>query len=194
MPMDVYEAIARRRSIRKYKDRPVPHDLLAKLLDAAIKAPSGSNRQPWRFVVLEGPAKDRLVEIFSGEVNRMRAAGDDIGSAAESARIMGQAPVAILVYDPLWTPDEDHNGANRHRSLVDTQSVGAAIQNLLLAATAEGLGSLWIADIYVAERPIAEWLGRRDELVAAVSIGWPDQSPAPRPRRARDEVTEWISS
>ncbi|MHB8927621.1 MAG: nitroreductase family protein [Bacillota bacterium] len=191
--MDVYEAIAKRRSIRKYKDKPVSRDLVARLLDAAIKAPSGSNRQPWRFVVLEGARKDRLVEIFAAEVQRLREADRDIGSAAESARIMAQAPVAILVYDPLWTPDEDHGGDNRHRALVDTQSVGAAIQNLLLAATAEGLGSLWIADIFVAERQVAEWLGRRDELVAAVSIGWPDQSPAARPRKARDEVTEWIS-
>ncbi len=189
--MDIYEAIAKRRSIRKYKDKPVPRDLIEKVLGAAIRAPSGSNRQPWHFVVLQGKKKDEVVRAFAEEVARLRKAGVDLGSAAESARIMAQAPVAVFIYDPLWRPEDDHN-LGRMGSLVDTQSVGAAIQNLLLAATAEGLGSLWIADVYAAEERINRILGRTDEMVAAVSLGYADQAPAARSRKPLSEVSTWL--
>lgn len=191
--MELYEVIARRRSIRKFqKDRPVPRELVDKLLEAAIKSPSACNRQPWHFLVLEGKAKDELVKVFTDEVRRLRKAGEDTGSALASARTMAQAPVAILVYDPLWRPGDDRGGPARVGYLMDTQSVGAAIQNLLLAATAEGLGSLWIGDTFVAEEAIGRFLHREDEMVAAVAIGWPDESPSPRPRRPRGEVSDWV--
>ncbi|MHB0886365.1 MAG: nitroreductase family protein [Bacillota bacterium] len=190
--MDFYEVIARRRSIRKFKkDKPVPRELIDKLLDAAIKSPSACNRQPWHFIVLDGAKKDELVQAFTEEVRRLRKAGEDTGSALATARAMAQAPVAVFVYDPLWRPGDDRGGRARIRYLTDSQSVGAAIQNLLLAATAEGLGSLWIGDTFVAEEIIGRLLHREDEMVAAVAIGWPSESPSARPRKTRAEVTQW---
>jgi nitroreductase len=65
------------------------------------------------------------------------------------------------------------------------------IQTMLLAAEALGLGTLWIADILYAYPLIREWLGRGEELVAAVSVGYPDESPAARSRMTVAELTEW---
>lgn len=190
--MDIYEAIAQRRSIRRYKkDQSVPRELVDKLLDAAIKSPSACNRQPWQFIVLDGAKKAEFMDIFNGELARMKEAGEDTGSGPATARSMGDASTLILVYDPLWHPEDDRTGHNRTEYLMDTQSAGAAIQNLLLAATAEGLGTLWIGDTFLAEEAIGRWLGRNDEMVGAIAIGWPDQAPSPRPRKPRDTVVDW---
>jgi len=89
-------------------------------------------------------------------------------------------------------PGDDHNGMGRIWSLVNTQSIGAAIQNMLLAAEAAGLGTLWICDVLVAEDELAAWLGRTDELVAAVAVGYADEAPPARPRKSWREVTDWL--
>lgn len=190
--MDVMQAISDRRSIRKFEDRPVGRDLIEAVLDAAIKAPSGKNAQPWRFIVLQGSQKNRLVDIMEKRVAAVKQSGFPTGSAEGSARIMRQAPVLVLVFNPYWTPDEVTDRMSRAMDLVAVQSIGAAIQNMMLAATAAGLGSLWICDVLFAEQEIAEFVGLKGGLVAAVSLGYPAESPAPRPRKPRDEVTRWM--
>lgn len=190
--MDVMQAISERRSIRQFQDKPVSKELIEAMLEAAIKAPSGKNAQPWRFVVLEGPKKDEVVDILTARVATLNAEGVKTGSAENSARIMRQAPVLIVIFDPYLTAEQDHNGWTRISSLVHTQSVGAAIQNLLLAATSAGLGTLWICDVLTAEKEIGELLGVKEELVAAVSLGYAGESPAPRARKPLQEVTKWV--
>jgi nitroreductase len=75
--------------------------------------------------------------------------------------------------------------------MADIQSIGAAIQNMLLTAHALGLGSLWINDIFFAYQDLCSWLQTDQELVAAVSFGYPGEDPQPRARKALDEVVEW---
>ncbi|MGE5561063.1 MAG: nitroreductase family protein [Chloroflexota bacterium] len=189
--MEVFQAIDRRRSIRKFKHQAVPRELIERLLTAATLAPSGKNAQPWRFVVVQGDTKDRVAGILLERAEWLRSQGLNIGSAIHTARIMQQAPVAILIYDALFKPTDDHNGMGRIWSLVNTQSIGAAIQNMLLEAESLGLGTLWICDILMAENEVGELLGRSDELVAAVSVGYADEAPAARPRTPWAEITEW---
>lgn len=189
--MNTLEAIAARRSIRRFQDKPVPRALIEQVLQAAIQAPSGKNRQPWRFVVLEGRSRDRLIELMREGIARLRQWGAEIGSAEWSTEIMARAPVTILVFNAESTPETDHSGEKRYPWLVNIQSIGGAIQTMLLAALELGLGSLWICDIFCADRAIREWLGRKDELVAAVSLGYPDESPHARPRMTVAEVAEW---
>lgn len=191
--MNTMEAMANRRSIRKYRETPVPRDLVERVLAAALQAPSGKNRQPWRFVALEGSKKDELVEIMRAGIRRLQEYGVPIGSAEWTADIMVQAPVAILIFNAEAAPGTDHSGVNRYPWLVDIQSIGAAIQHILLAATELGLGSLWICDIFCADYAIQEWLGRGDELVAAVSLGYPAEAPEARPRKEPAELVAWLS-
>ena len=63
---------------------------------------------------------------------------------------------------------------------------------MLLAAQDFELGTLWICDIFHCDKEICSWLNRKDELVAAVAIGYPNQSPYPRPRKLSEEVISWI--
>ena len=107
-----------------------------------------------------------------------------------SARVVSQAPVTILVF----------NAANEHTGLIfdhltynapDIQSIGGMVQTMLLAAEDLGLGTLWICDILYGYPLIRDWLGREQELVTAVSLGYPDESPPARPRTPWQHVTEW---
>jgi F420 biosynthesis protein FbiB-like protein len=192
--MNVSEAISQRRSIRKFEDRPVPRELVEKMLYAATLAPSGKNAQPWRFIVLEGRKKDEVVDILERSVASLKEAGIPTGSAENSARIMRRAPTVILVLNPRRTSQDFKDRWDQAGCLVDTQSVGAAIQNMLLQATALGLGTLWICDVFYAESEICGHFGTSDELLAGVAVGYPAEAPVPRPRKPWQEVTTWLGS
>ena len=170
----------------------MPGELIEKLLALTVKAPSGKNIQPWRFVVIEGQKKQVLVNLLKKGAHTLQQQGINVGSCEWTAESMEQAPVIIMIYNGEGQPGHDFNGINRYQWSVNIQSIGGAIQTLLLAATALGLGTLWICDVFFAEKQISELLGRRDEMVAAVAVGYPAQSPEARPRKDWREVTSWF--
>ncbi len=187
--MSVQAAIGNRRSIRRFSDRQVPRELIERLLEAATLAPSGKNRQPWRFAVVSGPAKrQEMVGILRQAISALKAAGINSGSAEWSANSMEQAPYTIFVFDPLWPADTPWDVW----SLVDVQSTGAAIQNMLLTAEELGLGTLWLCDVLYAREELAAWLGATDTMIAAVAAGYAAENPPARPRRPWAEITTWV--
>lgn len=186
--MDTLVAITARRSIREYENRPVARETLEAILESATKAPSGKNRQPWRFVVLQGSKKAELAAIMAQAAAHRKEQGLDIGSSELSIKAITQASAVIAVFNAFSAEEADYN---HYRLLTDTQSIGAAVQNMLLAAQSFGVGTLWMCDIFYAEREIRAWLNRSSELVAAVAIGHAAQAPWPRSRKAWQEVTEW---
>ncbi len=99
--MNTLDAIAARRSIRKFQDTPIPDEMLRAILHAAIQAPSGKNRQPWRFVVVEGDRRSEMLRIMRQGIDNAKAQGDDPGSSEGSARVMEGAPVTVFVFNPL---------------------------------------------------------------------------------------------
>jgi len=188
--MNTLDAIAARRSVRRFERAPVPREQIERLLFAATQAPSGKNLQPWRFVVLRDEAKASLVGTLLASVRQIRDAGGDVGSSPWSARVMGEAPVVVVVFaQPVPAELKKwEEGVAR----VNLQSIGAAIQNLCLAATDVGLGSLWIADVLFGQDAIEAAYARPGEtLVAAVAIGWAAEAPPARPRRPLGEIVEW---
>lgn len=189
--MQTLDAIRARRSIRRFKPDPIPRETIEELLDLTVQAPSAKNGQPWRFVVLEGDAKQHLVGLMRDAVARFKARGMDTGSCEWTAKAMERAPVTIVIYDaelPEGIPAE----AEADYRFVMLQSIGGAIQTLLLAAQDMGLGSLWICDVLYAVDEVNAWLGREGQvLVAAVTLGYADESPGPRPRTPWQAVTAW---
>jgi F420 biosynthesis protein FbiB-like protein len=191
--VNTLEAIAARRSIRKFKDTPIQEELLQIILDAAIQAPSACNRQPWRFVVVQGEQRTEMLRIMREEITRDKARGEDIGSAEWSAQVMEQAPVTVFVFNPDGLrPWQNHTVEQMFRDVLDIQSIGAAIQNMLLAAEDQGLGSLWICDVFIAYEELCKWLDEKGELIAAVSFGYADESPAARLRKPKSEVVRVV--
>ncbi|MBD5403829.1 MAG: nitroreductase family protein [Treponema sp.] len=193
------QAIRDRRSIRTFLDIPVERQDIEDILQSAVLAPSSKNRQPWKFVVVQGEAKAEMLKAFRTGIAREES-GDAllpqskkyIEGAKLTVHSIEQAPVVILALNPLGkgvlanlTPEE------RVYETCNIQSLSASLQNMLLAATEKGLGSLWICDIFFAYKELCAWLGDQGELIAAVAIGRTNESPAARPRKSLTDVVEW---
>jgi nitroreductase len=195
--MNTLEAIAARRSIRRFKPDPIPEETLTQILTAGSLAPSGKNRQPWRFVVVKEDQRPEMLRILQEGINRTVAKGEDPGSSEWTAHVMEQAPVTVFVFNPDGIyPWLAHSIDQNFTEVVDTQSIGAAIQNMLLAALDLGIGSLWICDVFYAYEELANWLGEgasehaRGQMIAAISFGYPDEAPPARKRKSLDELVK----
>ncbi len=162
----IMELIRSRRSVRRFADRPVSDEMVNTLLEAARWAPSGLNNQPWRFVVIRD---DKIREKLAG--------------LTKYGKIILRAPVSIAVFldnDSLY-----------HREK-DIQSIGAALQNMLLAAHGLGLGAVWLGEILKNAKRVGELLElpTRYELMAVVAVGHPDPEykPSVRERKPLSEL------
>jgi coenzyme F420-0:L-glutamate ligase/coenzyme F420-1:gamma-L-glutamate ligase len=147
----LYAIMKGRRSVRRYAEQPIAPELVQRLLEAAIWAPSAHNRQPWRFAVLSSAEARCALAAAMGE--RLRADLTADGAAPELierdvsrsySRISG-APLAIMVCLSMADMDRYPDGRrNEAEYIMAVQSVAMAAQNLLLAAHAEGLGACWM--------------------------------------------------
>jgi len=190
--MNTIETIAARRSIRAFKDEELPEEAVTKILAAASQAPSGKNRQPWRFAVIRGKKRAEMVSVLREAIAAFKSRGEDTGSAEWTANVMEQAPLTVFVFNAHGIdPWLEHSTDQIFQELVDVQSIGAAIENMLLAATDLGIGSLWIADVLCAVTELKTWLEEDGQLVAAVSFGVPNESPDARPRKPFDEIVRF---
>ncbi|MCX5908066.1 MAG: nitroreductase family protein [Deltaproteobacteria bacterium] len=179
--MELTEAIKGRRSVRKFKPQPVPKAIIEKILDLARWAPSGMNRQEWYFVVVQGEKKAALLQLLSAafavarpELEKVFAGKPKIiEGVKEFFRTYGGAPVIILAY-----------AGKTPAGQWDTHSTALAVQNLLLAAYAEGLGTVWTDGFMAKEEEINALLGvEGKKLIAAIPLGYPDETPRVPPRR-----------
>ena len=106
---------------------------------------------------------------------------------------MEQAPVTLFVINPSKKRTQiPANLEEQFYQLADAQSIGAAIENMLITAAELGLGTLWNCDIYFAYEEICVWLGTEEQVIAAVSIGYPAENPPQRPRKPLNDVVEWL--
>lgn len=160
--MDALEAILTRRSIRKYTDKPVGQETIAKLVKAAMAAPSAHNQQPWRFVVV-----------------REQKTRDEISRFHPYAKMLKGAPVAIVVC-------ADHTLEKDPPAGYWVQDCAAATQNILLAAHSLGLGAVWLG-FHPRQQRIEE-LKKLIELpehvtpFCVISLGYPAEEKGPSER------------
>jgi nitroreductase len=191
--MNTLDAIAARRSIRKFKAAAVEEEKLQAILLAATQAPSGKNRQPWRFIVVKGEKRTEMVRMMKEGIVKSKSRGDETGSSEWTAKVMEQAPVTVFIFNPQGLrPWEAHSTGQMFDDVVDIQSIGASIQNMLLAAQDQGIGSLWICDVFYAYEELCDWLGAQGEMIAAVALGYPDEAPAARARKPVEDVVRVI--
>ena len=191
--------IEKRLSIRRYKSDAVAQQTITEIVEAARLAPSAKNRQPWKFIVFTGKQKDRLLDTMNTGIENTEKAlaqtgGDASGlpDAKNTLRIMRQAPVTIIVMNPGGnSPYEPADSNARTTEICDTLSIGAAVQNLLLAAQEKGLGTLWIANTLYAYDELCEFIGEKGQLACAISLGYPDEDPNPRPRKPIEDILEF---
>jgi nitroreductase len=167
--MDVFEAIKGRRSIRVFNRRDVSDEDVAKLIDAAVWAPSAGNIQPWELVIVRKPdVKRRLAE------------------AAWDQSFIEQAAVVIVVCANENRSSQRYG--DRGKSLYCIQDTGAAIQNIHLAAYSLGLGTCWIGAF--KEQEVRQILNVPQGIrpVAIVPVGYAAESASPRSKRPMDQI------
>jgi nitroreductase len=106
---------------------------------------------------------------------------------------MEQAPVTVFIFNPFGVhPWQTRSIEQMFIDVVNIQSIGAAIQNMVLAAQDLDIASLWICDVFEAYEELREWLGEESQMIAAVSFGYADESPGARSRKPVSEVTRWV--
>ncbi|MBN1778530.1 MAG: nitroreductase [Clostridiales bacterium] len=190
--MDVKAAVESRRSIRRFKPEALPRETIESILDAARLSPSGKNNQPWQFVVVQGDEREAMSARLQAGLKATQGKGIPTGSAENTFRIMREAPATVFVFNTkAAAPWEEQSVMERIFSVVNVQSIGGAIQSMLLRAQEMGVGSLWICDTFSAYEELCAWLGKDSLLVAAVSLGYADETPDARPRLPLSELVEW---
>ncbi len=191
-------AIANRRSIRKFKDTDVPIYMIKEILEAGILAPSSKNRQPWKFVVAMGTGKREALKVMRKGLEREKInpllpkSAQHLDGAKYTLKSIEQASAIIFIVNTLGIDVLSPLNTEEHiYEICNAQSIGAAVQNMTLAAAELGLGSLWICDTYFSYQELKDWLKAGGELFAAMAIGYADENPPARPRRKLDDVVEW---
>ncbi len=192
-------AIADRRSIRKYTQEVVSKADIEKIIQAGILAPSAKNRQPWKYIVFTEDAKRSLLDEMEKGLQRERdgkmllpKSHMALPDAFHTLKAMREAPVLILIEN--WngkSPFQNIDSEERITEICDTLSIGASVQNMLLTATELGYGTLWIANTCFAYDELVHHLGISGQLVGAISLGYPSEQPCPRPRRRLEDVVEF---
>lgn len=206
---DLYAFMSTTRSIRRISDTPIPDDVLQRVLQAAIWAPSGGNRQPWRIIaVRDRDTKQKLSDIYVEEwakyvdfnMKKVEGASTEIIEAVRKglavgtrlAETLADVPVvAMFVHDPsaLYVTDE---GLGRS-PVVGGASLYPAVQNLLLAARAEGLGGVLTTLIASREPDVRQVLGFPEKwgVYAMVPLGYPRGNHGPLTRAPLSEMVKF---
>jgi len=166
--MDIFEAIKKRRSIRKYKDKQVEEEKILKILESARLAPSAKNLQEWRFIVVRDKEKRKK-----------------LSEAARNQKFVEEAPVVIVC---CAETDEYRMTCGQLSYPID---VAIAVEHMVLTAVEEGLGTCWIGAFY--EDRVKEILNIPEEIkvVELLTLGYPDEEPPSRSRLSLEDIVKW---
>jgi F420 biosynthesis protein FbiB-like protein len=195
--LNLMEIIRGRRSVRRYQDRQVPRQLIEEILEAARWAPSPHGRQPWRFVVLTRDAPKRELAAAMGDEWRRQLALDGQAPAiietrfAKSHERIIRAPAIVIpclyLADLDTYPDADRNAAEATMAI---QSLGCAVQNMLLTAYSLGLDGGWMCAPLFCPEVVVDALDLNSALIphALITLGYAAADPVRRERLPLDRL------
>lgn len=163
--MELTEVIKKREAIRDYEDKPVPEDKLLKVLEAARLAPSASNRQRWKFIVVRDPERRKQLSL-----------------AANGQKHVANAPVVIAA---VATYPEYVMACGIPAFSID---LAIAIDHMTLAAANEGLGTCWIGRFSQEEARKVLGVPEQYQVVTIMPLGFPAKEGRPKTRKSLDEI------
>lgn len=194
---EFYQLLESRKSIRKYKPDAVPQEVVERILSAGMQAPSGKNRQNWRFFVVTGAKRDEYLKYSQKswlgikDVLAKKLKPSLYQFTERFFYTLGDAPVIIFAYS--------HNDSEE-RYHTSIGSVYMAVENMNLACLVEGLGSCTMGapleiksevDKFLGVDQLEEYKKGELELLCALVCGYPDHNPPKAPRQLEGRVT-WI--
>lgn len=157
--MGTLEVILGRRSVRKYLQKEVSDEVINRILESARWAPSGGNKQPWRFVVVKDPIRRKLIKTIS-------------------TGMRGEPPIIIVAC---------MEKGSKAKEIEDTKylDMGAAIQNILVAAHSLGVGTCWIVSTNWSGIKSALELTENSEIepISLIALGYPNEDSLPKRKR-----------
>jgi nitroreductase len=189
--MDALEAIKTRRSIGLIKPDSVPQALIEQILDAGTYAPNHFRTEPWRFFVLTGNGRDKLGNVFE-EITASKfenpASEDDKAKIEKAKKNPLRAPVIIAV-------GIEPSDKARVIQKEEYAAVNSAIQNMLIASHALGLGAIWRTGDICYHEKVRDFFGLSNdgEILAFVYIGYANMEPPKVKKTNFKEFTTWIS-
>lgn len=190
-------AVAHRRTVRAFTAEPVPDALLRKGIDAAVTAPAPHHTTPWRFAVVRSRRRELLAAMAERWAADLRADGfsdQQVERRLRRGDVLRAAPELVV---PLLVTDGAHDYPDPRRAAAEERmfvvSMGAAVQSLLVALAAEGLGTCWVSSTLFCPDVVREVLDlpADHEPCGAVGVGWPAAGPAGRPPREAADFTLW---
>ncbi len=165
--MSVMDVIRARRSVRAYKDQPIPEEVLDRVMEAARLAPSGKNLQPWKFILVKDP--DMRLKL---------------AEASRAQYFMAQAPVIVVA---CGYPDRCYQRQGNYMTSWPID-VSIALEHLMLKAQEEGLGTCWIGAFEEITVKALLQIPPEVKVLALTPLGLPDEAPAERGRLSMDRI------
>jgi nitroreductase len=183
--MDAIQAILTRHSVAKVKPDPISRAQIEKLLQAAVQAPNHFRVRPGRFVVLTGKSREELGEVMAQTLKKGNPDLPESALEIERAKPL-RAPVLIAV-------GVDKPAEAKVLEIENTCATAAAVENLLIAANAEGLGAMWRTGPAARDPEVKKFLGFEpdQELLSFVYVGYPDMEVPAVERPSFEDRTVW---
>lgn len=194
---DFYQLVESRKSIRQFKKQPVEKEVLERIINAAFHAPSGKNRQNWRFFIVQGKKRDEYLQYSQKswlgikDILQKRLKPSLYDFTERFFFTLGEAPVLIFAYS--------HNSSDE-RYHTSIGSVYMAVQNINLACQVEGLGCCTMGapleikaevDQFLGVDQLPEYKAGELELLCGIVLGYPDHNP-PKASRQIDGRLTWL--
>lgn len=169
--MELEKVINNRRSIRHYIEKVIDKRDIESILESGILAPSAKNRQPWHFIIIKNDLnlKNEIASLLE----------EKIPQAELTSEVIKTCDTIIMVY------------ADIENTILDVQSVGACIENMILKATDLNISTLWIGYTLQIEEELKELLNTDKTLIATLALGYSEEKPKPRPRKSLDSISIW---
>lgn len=188
--MELYDAIYSRRTIRQFSNEPISDDILRKIIQAALTAPSPNNSKPWKIIAIKNKnlisemkriVENKLETMFP---NLSESKKEKLNQVKTFSTIFSSAPVVLAIMlkpykavidDLAENTNYTHDQLNAIRKFPDIQSTGALVQNILLGLTAEGLCGVWISGALVAGDELTNLLTKDNKykLQTLIAVGKP---------------------
>ncbi|MGA1871123.1 MAG: nitroreductase family protein [bacterium] len=188
------ELIKNRRTIRKYKDKPIPKEILEKIIDAGRWGASPHNSQPWFFIVIEDISLRNALIYNINKTSRNYLTSTNI-LFKKSIRILETAPVIILVYNNHYLSKKVFELEESISSLAyisEIEGISSTIQNMQLVAFSLNLGMAWLTMPLISKEQINNLIATKDELVAILTLGYPAEKGQRLKRKPLSETVRYI--
>jgi nitroreductase len=190
--MDIFEALKTRRSVAKLKPDPVPRELIGQMLETAVCAPNHKRLEPWKFFVFTGESRQQLADAFVANFHL-----DHPDASEQERETKGRKSADRVLFAPVTIVVTSEAHPDPVLDIENYAATAAAVEHILLAAHALGLGAYWRTgeSAYTAPRNAIKALIGVDEstrLVAFIILGYPDGEPKVGTRTPFSEKTVWF--